>query len=450
MTTRFPDDTSDSDGSWFLEAVGAAPPPPTAADAMAELTRENEIIPPPGADNTPESDTKQTPTPTADSNAETDAVSTGAASKNAASQDAVSKDAVTVAMRTTQITTSSFDGDPGTTNATYDRSTRPPTRPTTTRPMVPPPPPPPTVAPATIADPAPVPPVEPPGLEARQVDATLARPLRTKRSFRWPIVVILVLLIAAVAVAALLLPQATESEALQVRQSYYDATSAVRNHLPATQTALDAITTIDASPESLSTSVSIIATLDSLAFDMEATAAEPLPSVLPLVPKGAIDALKPLQQQTALLGAEGTGLASRLGNAYIYHTTIPDLMDTGNLPTSASTETINTISVTLATSLSKDATAVAELPTDDTFNVVREEAVTSHTRYASWQTEYLSALTSENTELALDLVTELDEMRTRLNATNASALGEFRTEVDTWIVTYAGQLEAHMTELTQS
>lgn len=183
---------------------------------------------------------------------------------------------------------------------------------------------------------------------------------------------------------------------------------------------------------------------------MEATAAEPLPSVLPLVPKGAIDALKPLQQQTALLGAEGTGLASRLGNAYIYHTTIPDLMDTGNLPTSASTETINTISVTLATSLSKDATAVAELPTDDTFNVVREEAVTSHTRYASWQTEYLSALTSENTELALDLVTELDEMRTRLNATNASALGEFRTEVDTWIVTYAGQLEAHMTELTQS
>ncbi len=455
MTTKFPDDHDEGDGSWFLEAVGATPPTPTAADAMAELTKENEVIPPPDPDDTQEPEAAQTPTVASAARVNADAASENTASENTASEntasesnvseDSVSKDAATIAMRTTQITTSSFDGDPGTTNATYDRSRRPPSSPTTTRPM-PPPPPPPILAPAaTIAAPPPAAAVEPP-----PVDATLARPLQTKRSFRWPIVVVLVLLIAVVAIAALWLPQATESEALKVRQSYYDASSAVRNHLPPTQTALDAITTVDSSPESLSAAIPIIATLDSLAFDMEATAAEPLPSVLPLVPKGAIDELKPLQQQTAILGVEGTQMASRLGNGYIYRTTIPGLMDTGNLPTSASTETINTISVTLATSLSTDAAAVAGLPDDATFNDVREEALTSHARYTDWQSEYLSALTSENTELALTLVTELDEMRINLNAANATALGEFRTEVDVWIVTYAGQLEAHMAELTQS
>lgn len=447
MTTKFPDDANDGDGSWFLEAIGTTPPPPTGTDALAELTKENEVIPPPVASDAQESEESQIPS------AEAAATAASADATPEAGSDAVLDGAPTVAMKTTQITTSSFDGDPGTANATYDRSRRSSSKPTTTRPMIPPPPPPPTQtqtrapapAAATIVDPPPVAPFEPP-----QVDASLARPLQSKRSFRWPIVVVLVLLIAAVAVAAIWLPQATESEALKVRQSYYDATSAVRNHLPPTQTALDAITTIDSSPESLSASIPIIATLDSLAFDMEAIAAEPLPSVFPLVPKGAIDALKPLQQQTALLGAEGTKMASRLGNGYIYHTTIPDLMDTGNLPTSASTETINTISVTLATSLSNDATAVAGLPADDTFNGVREEALTSHARYTEWQTEYLSALTSQNTELALTLVSELDEMRTQLNATNAAALGEFRTEMDTRIVTYAGQLESHMAALNPS
>ncbi|KAA3640183.1 MAG: hypothetical protein DWP92_03470 [Armatimonadetes bacterium] len=431
MTTKFPDDANDGDGSWFLEAVGATPPTPTGAESLAELTKENEVVLRPAAADLPESEPQQSP----DSDADT-------------ARSKAPQDTATVALRTTQITTSSFDGDPGTTNATYDRSARSSKRQTTTRPIVPPPPPPPPPAPTATAV-IPEPPVSAP-VESNQVDAELARPLRSKRSFRWPIVVVLVLLIAAVAAAAIWLPQATESEALSVRQSYYDTTAAVRNHLPATQTALDAITTIDSSPESLTASIPIIATLDGLAFDMEAAAAEPLPSVLPLVPKGAIDALEPLQQQTALLGVEGTQMASRLGNSYIYRTTIPTLMDVGNLPTSASTETINTISVTLATSLSKDAATVAALPADVTFDVVREEAVASHARYTDWQSEYLAALTSENTELALTLVTELDGMRVSLNASNAAALGAFRTEVDLWIVTYAGQLEAHMAALTQS
>jgi len=125
-------------------------------------------------------------------------------------------------------------------------------------------------------------------------------------------------------------------------------------------------------------------------------------------------------------------------------------MDLENLPTSATTETINTISITLATSLSADAGTVSRLPDDPAFDAVRSQAIASHERYTQWQTEYLNALASEATPAALMLVDELEEMRTSLNATNAAALALLRTQLDEWIVTYATQLEIHMASISQS
>ncbi|MDA2980139.1 MAG: hypothetical protein O3B42_10340, partial [Actinomycetota bacterium] len=464
----------------FLEAVGATPPAPSGTDAMAELTKENEVVTPDSQDSTPD-DPQAAPEQRdeqgdedEDSHEEDDPA-TAPADDSAEGQTAEAiggddppevdgapvegdktdhggvRDLSTTITRTTQITVSSFDGNPGTANATYDR-------------LVPIPPPPrpasllPAAAAADVAGATAPDATVQQSLEAEQdvagagghtMDSELSRPLRSRRAFRWPIVVVLLVLIAAVAAAAIWLPIATEAEALVVRQAYYDATSAVRNQLPDTQGALDAITRAGSTAEELSGSIPVIAQLDSLAADMERAAAEPLPSVLPLVPKGPIDALEPLQDQTAQLGADGTEVADRLGNAYIYRVEIPGLMDVGNLPTSASTETVNTISVTLATSLSNDAGAIAALPDDGAFEAVRSEAVETHTRYIQWQTEYLNALASENTSAALELVAELETLRTSLTGTNASALGVFRSEMDGLIVTYAVRLETHMGNISR-
>jgi hypothetical protein len=264
------------------------------------------------------------------------------------------------------------------------------------------------------------------------------------------VISVLVILIAAVGVAAIWLPRATDTKAVAVRQGYYDATSEVRNHLPATQGALDSVTSSLSTNDQLSAAIPTVAQLDSLARNMEQLASDPLPSVLPWVPKGAIDALEPLQEQTALLGGEGRELASRLGNAYIYRVTIPTLMDTGTLPSSASTETVNTISVTLAESLAADAETIAQLPDDDAFVDVRLLATQTYDRYTSWQSEYLAALSGEDTTAATALLGELDGMRQTLLEANAAALGATRVALDRWIVDYAVELERHMTKLTQS
>lgn len=453
MPTDMPDDADQNDGSWFLEAVGATPPTPSGTDQMAELTKENEVIDstaaPPDPDE-PESVEGQDEINTADSAEHPDSDDRDDSSIRD-DDPPVDRDEPTqqhdaplanTFIRTTQITISSFDGNPGTVNATYDGPApiAPPPKPASPLPRP---------DPATPAPAAGAAPTDETSVDSTAVDEDLSRALRSRRSFRWPIVVVLVLLIAGVGAAAIWLPRATETEALAVRQEYYDATSAVRNHLPDAQGALDAITDTESSTEELAGSVPAIARLVTLASDMQRTAAEPLPSVLPLIPKGSIDALEPLRDQTSLLGSEGSEMAQRLSSAYIYRVEIPGLMDVVNLPTSATTETINTISVTLAASLSDDSGVIARLPSDAVFETIRTDAIAAHARYTQWQGEYLNALASENTPAALVLVAELDTMRTVLNADNALALGVFRSELDDTIVTYAVQLEAHMGIISQ-
>lgn len=439
------------DGSWFLEAVGATPASPKGAEALSELTKENEAVTPEDTESQPPSTSSEaSPQPTT-----TDGV------------PVVESTAETSRLtKTTQVTFSSFDGDPGTANSTFatPRGGQPVVgspKPTKTQPVsrvvpvaaagaatavIAPPPP----DQDAVAKPSTATPADEPGSSKPEVDPELSKQVRSNRSFRWPIVAVLGLLLIAVVVGAFWLPRATEAEAITVRQSYYDASAAVRNQLPASQASLDVITNPTSTNDQLNGSIPAIAQLDTLAFGMQDVAAEPLPTVIPFLPRGAIDELEPLQETTALLGEDGDAIAKRLGNAYIYRISIPVLMSPGNLPISASTETINTISVTLAASLADDSAVVSELPDDPTFAAVHTEALNSHERYAEWQTEYLAALTAEDPDAAQDLVDELNNMRTALDDSNDAALASFRTEMDGRIVSYAVELETHMAELTQN
>jgi hypothetical protein len=128
---------------------------------------------------------------------------------------------------------------------------------------------------------------------------------------------------------------------------------------------------------------------------------------------------------------------------------IPGLMQTGNLPTAATTETVNEISATLAASLADDATVVARLPNDPIFSDVQTLAQDSHTRYSTWQMDYLEALTNEDRGAAEILVAEINATKASLAQGNTEALTTFRSDFDGHIVEYAGQLETHMSDLSR-
>lgn len=385
-----------NDGTWFLEAIGHVRAP-TASEVVAGLEAENTVVDDP--------------------------------------EIAIDIDRHADAPIEALVASNSFDGNPGTSTSSFD--------------PVPPPPP---LPPDLTEDLDPIvgdvlldePPLEAPDDENAFDDTELSPALRSKRSFRWPVVVALVLAIAVVAAAAIILPARVDDQALEVRQTYFDAAFGVRDFLPEAQVALDAITNPSSDNSQVAGAVPAIAELDTRAFALETATSEPLPSTLPPVPSGPIDELVPLKDTGAILGAAASDLTRRLGNSYVYRTSIPLLLDTGSLPIAATTAEINAISVRLASSLATDAAIVADLPDDPAFAEVKAAANTAVSEGADWQDAYLGALAGEDTDAAAALVAEVTTLRADLQSLAVDALIAFRTEADLIIVDLAGELDGYL------
>ena len=383
-----------NDGTWFLEAIGASPRPASSTEAVADLEAENaapdELV----------------------------AVGVGADDPD-----------VTVEL-------SSFDGDPGTSTSSFH--------------PVPAPPPPPAVLPEDfdLEDPAPIDSSDVTGEPAGEpVDAALEPVVRSRRNFRWPIVIVLLLAIGAVVVAAVWLPIAARNEAQAVRTSYYNAAFSVRDYLPVSQEALDAITDPSRDASAVTAAVPVIAELDTRAFALEEVTAEPLPTTLPFIPSPELDELPPLRDRGAILGAASSDLARRLGNAYVYRTSMPLLLDLGDLPSTATTEQINAIAVQTASTLASDAGVVADLPDDPAFAEAKDAAVVALERATVWQDEYLEALANEDEASATVLIAEMDQLRNELAVITVDALIAFRASADLVIVGLAADFDAYLTDV---
>jgi hypothetical protein len=376
---------SGNDGSWFLEAVGALPSAPTPSETVAALELDNTVT-----DISPVKATSE-PEP------------------EVAYEQAIA----------------SFDGGTGTSTLAFKRPTE------------------------IIDDIEETTPVPPTNESNAQASSQLSHVLRTRRSFRWPVVLFGILVIAVAAVAAFWLPAYFRQEAVATKQAYADASLALRTELPLGQTALDTVTDLSSTPEELSASIPAISQLDSVAHDLAVEAAEPLPRQIPVFPVRQIDDLDPLQDTAQINAAQGSDIARRLGYTYVYRTTIPQLLTTGDLPTTADVQTINELSVLLASSLVDDSNAISDLPTTEATSDVNDAAHAAVERFALWQDEYLTALAENDEDGAARLVLELDGITINLDSMLAEALGVARIDIDQQIIELAADLEKYLEELTR-
>ena len=399
-----PIETDHEDGSWFLEAVGAKPQSPRASESLAELEREN---------------TLESERPSTDSDITHD-------EQPAPEVEHVSQTSEFV----------SFQGDPGTSTSSFD--------------PIPPPP----VAPQGVFDvpePPELPDSDPPtGTMFAPIDETsLSRPLRTKRRFRWPVVFLVLTLIAIAAVAVVWVPRALEQQALTVRQHNYDASLAVRTYIPTSQAALDSITNPASSDDAVNASVSVISSLSSLGSDLDAAASEPLPISIPLVTPDSTSDLESLTQRSTLLAGDTTEIARRLGHGYVYRTSIPELLTPGDLPTEASGSAIDELTIRLASSLADDAGVVADLPDDSAFAPTLALASSTLEQYTQWQRVYLDALTAANDPAITDALDQFDALRDDLARSNTEDLLTLRSELDNRLVSLASGLDSHLADLSR-
>jgi hypothetical protein len=388
MSRQSKNSGSGNDGSWFLEAVGAVPIGPTPSETVAALEKDNTLT-----------DLQPTMAPA---------------------------DQVVVY--------SSFDGDTGTSTSAFEPPARLPDVDSndflvdeTGEIMV------------DSRTPEP----------QSEGDTELSPVLRTRRPFRWPVVVIGLFVVAALAAAVVWLPEATRQDAVVVKQSYADASLALRLELPNGQAALDTVTDPSTDTDELSAAVPAISQLDSVAHALSVVAAEPVPRQLPVIRVEEVAGLEALQDSALINAAQGSDIARRLGHTYVYRTTIPQLLTTGDLPTSADVQTINTLSVSLASSLVDDSNALGDLPTTEAAADLNDAAHAAVERFALWQDEYLSALVEGDEAVATSLIAELDDIRLGLNSTLVEALGIARIEIDQRIVELAESLDSYLEILTR-
>jgi hypothetical protein len=401
-------DEDHEDGSWFLEAVGVRKAAPSPIESIAELERENTLVDLPAAnldrvDDVDESgDKSQPPLPVA---APTEA---------------------------DVIEMTSFDGDPGTSLSSFD--------------PVPDLPPMPSNVVAAVA----VETADEPDVLSETVDESdLSSPLKTRRPFRWSAFGLVLAVVAAVVLGIVWLPRAADSAAAATRTSYYDASLTVREFLPTAQASLDIVTNPSSTDAALGTVIPVVSELTSNATNLATVAGEPLPTVLPFLSVDAVDELPPLRDRSAILASDASEVARQIGHAYVYRTSIADLLVVGDLPITAGTEEINALSVTLASSLAENASLIADLPANDAFDDIAASAAEAVGAYAQWQEDYLNALADGDAATAQGLVDDIVALRTALVVETAQALASFREALDDRVVSLSGEFDEHLANLSQ-
>jgi hypothetical protein len=279
------------------------------------------------------------------------------------------------------------------------------------------------------------------------VDAMLAPALQTRRPFRWASIGAAVVVVAIIAIAILWLPRAADTAAVNTRQTYHEVSLEVREFLPTAQASLDVVTKPSSTDAALGTVIPVVSELSSHASHLGAVAAEPLPATLPFVPNDAIDALAPLRDRSAILATDTAEVARQIGHGYVYRTSIPQLLDVGELPSSANTDEINRLSVSLAASLAENASLVSDLPSNAAFEAVQSSAREAIASYAQWQDRYLAALANNDVTTADTLVAEIKATRASILGETSQTLLEFRESMDDRIVSLAEQFDAHLSDL---
>ncbi|MDK1017966.1 MAG: hypothetical protein QGD89_00990 [Actinomycetota bacterium] len=386
MTKRKQHRDSGNDGSWFLEIVGALPPAPTPSETIAALETDNTL---PEIAPTLAPGTENPPT----------------------------------------VTLTPFDGSTGTSTSTYEPALHV------------------HVEAQDDTGEMEIPAV--PSVFGPFDDTQLSPVLDMTRRFRWSTVAFGVFVLAMVVLAVVWVPTTLNRDALGIRQAYAETALALRQYLPTSQSALDAITTRSSVPDELAATIPMISQLDRRSNDLELAALTALPRQLRFLTNDAADTLGPLQDTARIIAAQGSDVARQLANAYAYRTAVPALLASEDLPTAADAQTISALTVLLASSLVDDSSALTDLPDVDVFAVLNEAVRTAVERYAVWQDEYLTALSQEDETTATALLAEREDMRAALGKALDASLSALRIELDQQIVDLASDLDVFLAELTQ-
>lgn len=273
----------------------------------------------------------------------------------------------------------------------------------------------------------------------------LSRTVERSRKFRWPVVISVVVLVAALVAAAIWLPTTSQRRA-DARAAEYSASLAeIRSDLPDVQQVLAVITEPGAEVSQFADLIPIVTDLRADSGSALDLAGEPLPRPWPLTSAAAFDELSPFRDQVSAQATSAQTIARRLGDVLDYRTLFREFMRVGELPTEATN--FNKLNTRLATVSADSALIISELPEDATLFQHRAAAQAFVERFHVWQNDYIDALRRDATAEAAELIDEFRSLRRALGQLMVEAVATTRSEVDAEIIALAAAIEATLADL---
>jgi hypothetical protein len=268
------------------------------------------------------------------------------------------------------------------------------------------------------------------------------------RTFRWPIIVAALLVLfggLALIHSASTMP---EHAATTAKQTYLHATTDYAAQLPNAHQTVAVITDPASQTAALSDAAVSLSSFDSPARALFEVAAEPLPTVLPLVSRTPLDALTPVRRSMATASEIGLSVERRLGDALSYRLVLEKAFQLPQLPTAATQQQIATLGVSLGLAVTTTSESVTQLPDEPFLAEHLAGATQLSLRLDDWQVEYLDALRQGDQEQAAALVQEIDQRIAALQAGLASPLAAMHDWAETQLNTLEGQLDTITAELS--
>ncbi len=273
----------------------------------------------------------------------------------------------------------------------------------------------------------------------------LSKTAEKERSFRWPVVITVAVLVAAVAALLLWLPRTSEGRADDLAVAYGAALGEIRNDLPAAQQVLAVVTDPAEDASQFPELIPVIADLRADADGALELASEPMPSAWPLASDEPFDELRPFRDQTSAEAITAQAIARRLGDVLDYRSLFSGFMVVGDLPTTSND--LNELNTRLATAAADSALILTELPEVAAFADHRAAAQDLVDRFLTWQVDYVDALRTGDTATVTILLAEYTLLRTELDELMLDALTQLRVEIDAQIIQLAGDIDATMAGL---
>jgi len=263
----------------------------------------------------------------------------------------------------------------------------------------------------------------------------------SSRTFRWPIVIAsVVVLFAGLSIIrwASAMPERAVATATA---SYSSATAAFENQLPETRQTIGIITDTNADTAQLADAAVSLSKLDETARRLFEVAADPLPSMLPLVSRSSLEALTPTRRAMATTSEIGLTLERRLGDALSYRLVFGKAFQLPPLVTTASQQEIATLGVALGLAVTDTQEAIRELPEEPFFTNHLVASQQLALRLDDWQVEYLDALRTGDETTAGRLIQEIQQRIAAVDAGIEAPLSTLNDWAETQLATLQIQLD---------